>query len=167
MHATKPARRRFLLASLVFSTAAITGTAWLRGATVWADASDDATLARFGRLLFPLNGLGDDVYKSVMGKVMSALDGIPATESALVAAATALDSASGGDWFAASETAQIAAVESIQGEAYFAAILGTVRGTFHYDPAVWKFIQYPGSSIEHGGYLHRGFDDIGWLPESN
>ena len=167
MNDTKSTRRRFLLASLVFSTAAVTSPAWLRGATAWAGANSDATLTQFGRLLFPIDGLSDKIYKDVMGKVMSALAGNPATESALAAAEAALDSTIDGDWFAASESAQITAIESIQEEAFFVAILGTFRGAFHYDPAVWDFIQYPGSSKEHGGYLHRGFNDISWLPESN
>jgi len=33
------------------------------------------------------------------------------------------------------------------------------------DPALWKTLGYQGSSIEHGGYLYRGFDDIDWLPQ--
>jgi hypothetical protein len=28
---------------------------------------------------------------------------------------------------------------------------------------VWALLGYQGSSIEYGGYLERGFDDIGWL----
>ena len=172
MNDTKPAdskstRRRFLIASLAFSTATVTGTTCLRGAAAWAAENSDATLARFGRLLFPINGLSDDVYEGVMGNVLSALAGSPTTENALAVAEAALNEASDGDWYSASEAAQISALESIQGEAYFAAILGTVRGAFHYDPAVWDFIQYPGSSKEHGGYLQRGFNDISWLPESN
>jgi hypothetical protein len=164
---SKSTRRRFLVASLAFSTATVTGTTWLRGATAWAADNSDATLAQFGRLLFPINGLGDDVYKSVMSNVLSALSGNPATEDALATAESELNAASDGDWYAATEAAQISAIESIQSEPFFAAVLGTLRGAFHYDPAVWEFIQYPGSSKEHGGYLHRGFDDIDWLPESN
>jgi hypothetical protein len=30
-------------------------------------------------------------------------------------------------------------------------------------PAVWTRLGYEGSSAEHGGYIHRGFDDIDWL----
>jgi hypothetical protein len=172
MNDTKPAcskstRRRFLVASLAFSTAAVTGTTWLRGAAAWAEADNDATLAQFGRLLFPINGLGDDVYKNVMGNVLSALSGNPATAGALATAEAALDSQQDSSWFDLDEAAQIEAIENIQGEAFFAAIVGTLRGAFYYDPAVWAHIDYPGSSKEHGGYLHRGFDDIGWLPESS
>ena len=32
------------------------------------------------------------------------------------------------------------------------------------DRQVWNQLGYQGSSIEQGGYLQRGFDDIDWLP---
>jgi hypothetical protein len=31
---------------------------------------------------------------------------------------------------------------------------------------VWPLFGYEGSSLEYGGYLERGFDDIGWLPKA-
>jgi hypothetical protein len=31
---------------------------------------------------------------------------------------------------------------------------------------VYRFFGFEGSSVEQGGYIHRGFDDIGWLPSS-
>ena len=65
------------------------------------------------------------------------------------------------------EDSQIEAVGSIEGEAFFAAILAGLRGTFYYHPKVWAHIDYPGSSKEHGGYKFRGFDDIDWLPEES
>jgi hypothetical protein len=30
-------------------------------------------------------------------------------------------------------------------------------------PAIWKALGYEGSSVEYGGYLERGFNDISWL----
>jgi hypothetical protein len=32
------------------------------------------------------------------------------------------------------------------------------------NPRVAAFFGWEGSSVEHGGYINRGFDDIGWLP---
>jgi hypothetical protein len=31
---------------------------------------------------------------------------------------------------------------------------------------VYRFFGFEGSSVEHGGYIDRGFDDIGWLPNA-
>ena len=160
-------RRRFVLASLAFSTVAVTGASWLRGAAAWASSTDGSTLARFGRLLFPHDGLADKVYAEVMDNVLTALAANPASADVLATAEEALNSQQEQAWFDLDETAQIAAIENIQGEAYLAAIVGTLRGAFYYHPAVWSHINYPGSSKEHGGYKFRGFDDIDWLPERN
>jgi hypothetical protein len=164
MNDSQTTRRRFLLAALAFSTAAVTGTTWLRGAAAWASSTDGITLARFGRLLFPHDGLSDEVYAEVMNNVLMALGSNPATEDMLAAAEHALDAQHDTGWIERDESEQIAAIESIQGEAFFAAILGTFRGAFYYNPAVWSHINYPGSSKEHGGYKFRGFNDIDWLP---
>jgi hypothetical protein len=29
---------------------------------------------------------------------------------------------------------------------------------------VWELVGYEGPSYDRGGYLHRGFDDLDWLP---
>jgi hypothetical protein len=139
----------------------------LRGAAAWADSTDGTTLARFGRLLFPHDGLSEEVYADVMNNVLMALAANPDTENLLAAAEHALDAQQDTAWIDRNETEQIAAIENIQGEAFFAAILGTLRGAFYYNPAVWSHIDYPGSSKEHGGYKFRGFDDIDWLPENS
>jgi len=164
MNDSQTTRRRFLLAALAFSTAAVTGTTWLRGAAAWASSADGTTLARFGRLLFPHDGLSDQVYADVMDNVLTALAASPATENMLAAAERALDEQQDTPWTDRDETEQIAAIKNIQGEAFFAAIAETLRGAFYNNRAVWSHINYPGSSKEHGGYKFRGFDDIDWLP---
>ena len=164
MNDSQTTRRRFLLAALAFSTAAVTGTTWLRGAAAWASSTEGTNLARFGRLLFPHDGLADDVYAEVMNNVLMALESDPATENLLAAAEQALDAQGDTAWIDRNETEQIAAIKDIQGEAFFATIVGTLRGAFYYNAAVWSHINYPGSSKEKGGYKYRGFDDIDWLP---
>lgn len=166
MNDSRTTRRRFLAASLALSTVAVSGAAWLRGAAAWAGSPSNATLARFGRLLFPHDGLPDKVYAEVMGKVLTALAGSPASTDLLSVAEQALNRQQDKAWFDLDEPAQIKAIETIQGEAWFAAILSTLRDAFYDDAAVWAYMNYPGSSKEFGGYLHRGFDDIDWLPAS-
>ena len=33
------------------------------------------------------------------------------------------------------------------------------------DHEVWELLGYEGPSFDKGGYLHRGFDDLDWLPD--
>ena len=156
-----------MLAALTFSGLAVSGTSLLRASAAWANSGDDAVLARFARLLFPHDGVADAIYAEAMASVLSGFEARPDTTGLLDTAEAALDAQQDESWFDLDEAAQVSAIKDIQGEAFFAAILGALRGAFYYHPAVWKHINYPGSSKEHGGYLHRGFDDISWLPESN
>jgi hypothetical protein len=34
------------------------------------------------------------------------------------------------------------------------------------DAEVWDLLGYEGASFDKGGYLHRGFDDLDWLPRA-
>ena len=86
MNKSRNSRRRFILASLAFSGLAVTGTSWLRESAAWAKTGDSAPLARFARLLFPHDGLSDDVYTSVMANVFDGFAANEATASLLDAA---------------------------------------------------------------------------------
>lgn len=167
MNDKQTTRRRFLLASVAFSTAAVSAHAWLRSSNAWAFEEDTDALAQLARRLFPHEGMSDAVYVDVMDGVLSSLANNPNTADMLTSAETALNEQQEGDWFELDESAQIAAIVNIQDKAFFASILATVRGAFYYNPRVWEHINYPGSSKEYGGYKNRGFNDIDWLPEKS
>ncbi|MGI9239066.1 MAG: hypothetical protein ACR2QZ_16825 [Woeseiaceae bacterium] len=167
MNDKQTSRRRFLLASVAFSTAAVSGHAWLRSSKAWAFEEDADALAQLARRLFPHEGLSDAVYVDVMDGVLTSLANNPNTADLLTTAEAALNEQQDGDWFELDEAAQIAAIVNIQDKAFFATILGAARGAFYYNPRVWEHIDYPGSSKEHGGYKFRGFNDIDWLPEES
>lgn len=59
---------------------------------------------------------------------------------------------------------RIEVLEKIQNDPLFFYLRNQVVTIFYQDPDVWEIIGYGGSSIEHGGYLNRGFNDISWLP---
>ena len=49
-------------------------------------------------------------------------------------------------------------------EPFFKMLLMRGAELIYRDKKVWDMVGYEGSSLEYGGYLHRGFDDIDWLP---
>jgi len=167
MHDPCLTRRRLLAASLAFSTLPIGAVVGLRAGKAWAQSQDDAVLTHFARLLFPHDGLPDAVYASVMGEVLRKLAADSATAELLDTAQTGLDAQQDSSWIGLDEAAQVKAIKTIQGEPYFASIREAVRFAFYTAPAVWKQIDYPGSSKEYGGYKDRGFDDIDWLGKTN
>ena len=54
----------------------------------------------------------------------------------------------------------------MKGSEFFATIRAATINNLYTNPLVYRFFGFEGSSVEHGGYIHRGFDDIGWLPNS-
>jgi hypothetical protein len=165
-------RRRFLVAAIALSGLASgnLGPSMLRISAAWAESGDDpddetlSAMVQMARLLFPHDGLSDDLYADVLDTALgnTAADGSFA--AALDAAAAALDAAGPGDWIDREESDQIDALTEIEGEGYFAAIKGTVRAGLYLNPLFWEYIDYPGSSKAFGGYLNRGAGDIDWLP---
>ncbi|MEJ2172608.1 MAG: hypothetical protein ACO22K_09590 [Woeseiaceae bacterium] len=169
MNDKQTTRRRFIVAALTFSAVAINlpGISWLKSSAAWAQSDDDSAspaMVRLARMLFPHAGMPDSTYREIMGTVLAALAANPDSAGLVGAAEQALDARRDKPWVELDEADQAAAVAEIQGEAFFAAILGTVRGVFYTHPLVWAHIGYPGSSKEYGGYRNRGFDDIDWLP---
>jgi hypothetical protein len=77
-----------------------------------------------------------------------------------------LDSLSGGDWLAADAESQIAAMKAMENSTFFTRVQGAVREELYNQPVVWKLLGFEGSSVEFGGYIDRGFDDIDWLRDS-
>jgi hypothetical protein len=143
------------------------GSALLRASSAWAQSSgrNIDELARMARLLFPHDAIGDEVYAEVVDGMLADSANDASMMALLDEAVSALNAAQGGDWFEAGEEEQIAAMQAVEGKAFFTAILGDVRARFYNHPKVRELIKYPGSSVEFGGYVDRGFDDIDWLPE--
>ena len=54
----------------------------------------------------------------------------------------------------------------MEGSEFFATIRTATINNLYTNPLVYRFFGFEGSSVEHGGYIRRGFDDIGWLPSS-
>ena len=53
----------------------------------------------------------------------------------------------------------------IQHTTFFGFVRQTVVVSLYEDEELWEVIGYEGPSFEKGGYLHRGFDDLDWLPD--
>ncbi|MGI9223844.1 MAG: hypothetical protein ACR2QX_05150 [Woeseiaceae bacterium] len=166
MDESRIARRRFVLTAIAASTVVALPRSWLPGNVAWADDAPNPALGRLTRLLFPHTGLADAVYADVAAAVFTSFAADADSAKLLDYAVSVLNAQVKGRWFDTDEDSQIAAIRIIENEAFFAAILAGLRGAFYYHPKVWAHIDYPGSSKEHGGYKHRGFNDIDWLPEA-
>lgn len=59
----------------------------------------------------------------------------------------------------------ISLLRAIEETTFFKTLRPLVSFHLYDDHEVWEFLGYPGASFERGGYLHRGFDDLTWLPQ--
>ncbi|RIK99632.1 MAG: Twin-arginine translocation pathway signal [Proteobacteria bacterium] len=64
------------------------------------------------------------------------------------------------------ESDRIVLLRGIEQTAFFAALRSDLVVSLYNQKDLWPKFGYEGSSFEHGGYIHRGFDDINWLPKA-
>jgi hypothetical protein len=60
---------------------------------------------------------------------------------------------------------QLQNLKRIDGSDFFETVKAATMSGLYGNPRVAAFFGWEGSSVEHGGYINRGFDDIGWLPK--
>ena len=168
MNPGESSRRRFLVATIAYSGLISTGmgAALLRASTAWAKSANGNAdeLTRIARLLYPHDGIADAVNAKVIDSILSDAANDASMMEMLKQAVAALNAAQNGDWFDIGADDQIKSMMLVENEPFFAAIQSGVRARFYNHPKVWEHIGYPGSSVEYGGYVDRGFDDIDWLP---
>jgi hypothetical protein len=69
-----------------------------------------------------------------------------------------------GSWLTMSAQERAALVAQQAGTPFYSLARWATTETVMRDFRVWEMVGYQGSAIDKGGYLHRGFDDIDWLP---
>ena len=167
-------RRRFLritggtAAGAAMISAGVGLTAASRGAWALAleslDAHQGETLLKVARHVFPHDTL-DDVYYA---GVVQSLDGKAAADAGVAAALAdgvkTLDSATAVAWIDLSDGYQLQILEG-PGRALLDAVKGDAVVSLYNNPLVWRHFGYEGPSAQYGGYIHRGFDDLNWLPD--
>ena len=114
--------------------------------------------------LFPHPGLGRDLYQQVAEQLHERID---QSEELVAMLDNAMEVLAGGareNWFALSQRGRVEALGEIQHTPFFQFVLNETLGLVYRHPLTWELLGYEGSSLEFGGYIDRGFDDIDWLP---
>lgn len=128
------------------------------------DAGQGRTLMVLTRHIFPHDTLDDAVYALVVKDLDAAAAADPKIAALLGDGIAGLDAAVGGDWLAADAARQFNVVETIAGDPFFEHVRATAVVSLYDNELAFAHFGYQGSSFEQGGYLHRGFDDLTWLP---
>jgi len=173
MKAGTPSRRGFLRGTGFVAVGLATGGtiifapdyAWALSTTA-IDAHTAQTLLVVARQLFPHERLGDQYYAAVVDAVDKQAAGDPAVRKVVTEGVARLDGARGIPWIQLSNGARNAVLKSMEGSEFFNALRTATINNLYTNPLVYRYFGFEGSSVEYGGYINRGFDDIGWLPSS-
>ena len=127
------------------------------------DSSSAHMLAEISRLLFPHSNLDDAIYLQVVKDIEHDIEVRPETKKLITKAIEQLNSQANGHWQDTPVSKQLHILSQSQTSEWFGYLRNRSIESLYRNPVVWKLVGYQGSSIEHGGYLNRGFDDIDWL----
>jgi hypothetical protein len=127
------------------------------------DTEGAATLLRLARILYPHDQLGDMYYAVVVEALDAEARDDEATRALVDDGLARLDAALGVAFTDLSEGTQTDVVEKMIADPFIQKVRGTTVVHLYNNKLVWRHFGYEGSSAEHGGYLERGFQDLGWL----
>lgn len=163
-------KRRELLAAaarlpiLMASMGAIGGRVLASGGAA-LDTHQAATLQRVAWLLFPFPELDQSAYERIVDSVGETLAGDPEQLELVRTGIESLDALAGGAFVDLDESQQLAILKEIEAGGFFGFSLQATQSRLFNDRELWKLVGYEGSSLEFGGYLEHGLEDIDWLPE--
>ncbi|MDH4109164.1 MAG: hypothetical protein OEW35_12655 [Gammaproteobacteria bacterium] len=162
-------RRRMLIGLLALPGMALLARTGLLGRYALAQtepltAQHIDTLRRIAFLLFPYPELGQAPYERVAGAIAAGA-GNAGTRALLDTGIADLDARQAVTWLELEERSQVAALAEIESGAFFQHLLQTTKMVLFNDPEVWAYIGYGGSSMDFGGYVNRGLNDIDWLDD--
>ncbi|WP_414899872.1 hypothetical protein ACMT1E_09400 [Sphingomonas flavalba] len=125
-----------------------------------------ATTAALLRTTYPHRALTDAFYRGVADRYLQEIAANAEAVKAHDLGLAALDGSYIAPFAELPAVIQRSLVEKVDQLPFFKALQWRGAEMIYRDPAVWKLVGYEGSSIEYGGYLERGFDDIDWLPKT-
>jgi hypothetical protein len=166
-------RRRFLetsshLAVGAAAMAAAGGAAVVKPELAWAatrviSPGQAASLTVMARHLFPHDSLGDQYYATAVEALDEKAAADPALAAQLAEGVAKLDQAMGIPFLKLSSGNQLQVIEDLEGTPFFDTVRSATLALYTNDVVARNF-GFEGSSVEYGGYINRGFNDLGWLP---
>ena len=127
-------------------------------------ADSRRNLVRLLRAAYPHPRFPDGPYERTADKILAQVDASLWHRLVLTEGLTTLDVQAGGSFADLDDQAALSLLEELEGAEFFRFVRGVAVVTLYDDAEVHELLGYEGPSFEKGGYLHRGFDDLDWLP---
>ena len=124
------------------------------------DQREAVLLLSVSRTLFPHDFIDDQQYM----KIVAALDSKAAADKDVAATLKSALKGFPDDFPARGEAHREDYLRTLETTAFFRVVYQETLMGLYGDAAVATVLGDEGSSVEHGGYVQRGFDDISWLP---
>ena len=118
-------------------------------------------LLRLLRVAYPHPSFPDAPYE----RTAKTIEDAARTDDVLVTGLDDLDARADGDFVGLDDDRATALLKEVAETPFFALVHSTTVVALYDDHEVWDLLGYEGASFEKGGYLHRGFDDLDWLPD--
>ena len=133
------------------------------------DADGRRNLVRLLRAAYPHPRFPDGPYErtadSILGQAGDSLwHRLVLTEGLASLDARAATGGGPGRFADLGDEAALELLRGIEDAEFFVFIRSVAVVTLYDDAEVHQLLGYGGPSFEQGGYLHRGFDDLDWLP---
>jgi hypothetical protein len=166
--------RRFMLKAGAAALPAIAvagslGDAWAQGGALKPETMK--TIVKVARDIYPHDILGDSVYiaavtpwndKAGQDSAVKAMleDGVMRLNMA------AQDAHKSAYADVAWEVDRVELLRGIETSEFFQQLRADLVVSIYNQHDIWPKFGYEGSSADKGGYIHRGFGDIDWLPKA-
>jgi hypothetical protein len=129
-----------------------------------AAADHRRALVRLLRAAYPHPRFPDGPYERTADKILAEEGSTLWHRLTLTQGLAGLDAAAGGSFTDLDDDAALGLLRTIEDSEFFKFIRAVAVVTLYDDHEVWELLGYEGPSFDKGGYLHRGFDDLDWLP---
>jgi hypothetical protein len=156
-------RRRTFLLGLGASAFAARRRAFADQARSQFSAEERMSLLQLATDLFPHKKIGEAPYRAVIDGLLQADMPSPRLKNYKDGLAR-LESGSASPWRKRKRAERLAQIRQIERTPFFADFRATVMVGLYANPAVVASFGYPGASIEQGGWIDRGYEDLAWLP---
>jgi hypothetical protein len=169
--AAQVSRRRFLKDSAVLSGFLAAGSplALLAPSRAWAleltrvDKPQANAIMALAKTLYPHETLPDAVYALVVKDIDAKMSDEKTAE--LVKGGVArLNQAADGKWASATGAQRTAIVTAQQADPFVQLVRAQCITSLYNNDMAFAHFGYEGEAFSKGGYVHRGFNDLTWLP---
>jgi hypothetical protein len=128
------------------------------------DSDSRRNLVRLLRAAYPHSRFPDAPYERTADAILAQVDASLWHRLVLTQGLGTLDAKAGGSFADLDDQAALRLLEELEDAEFFRFVRGVAVVTLYDDAEVHELLGYEGPSFEKGGYLHRGFDDLAWLP---